>query len=229
MKRTFYILTFILFSFSRDRIVPEISAQLSRQSITQKSKNIPESGFTIDSCIKRTVKKRIGKKIDTWKDGTPLYSNVIIKKLYENDTLTFSKNEKNNLRNVFNSYYSLKGDTVSISGGFGLPRGEGFWLRIINGKAKLLHTLSSRGISPDYSNTEKGNAMPRIIVECSESKIILSETPDPKKKGNIFGYVEFKTADYYVCHLSEDGKEILPRTKQRKEMKIYFMSGFYEF
>lgn len=228
MKKIVSILTFIFVSFSLDSIVSLNYAQFTNQSQTIKDKINSDNGFTIDPRVKKKVKKRIGKKVDTWKDGTPLYSNLIIMELYKNDTLAFSKKEKDNFKNIFNSYYNWKGDTLFIGGSFGLPRAEGFLIRLIKGKATLYHTLFSRDIYPRYAYTEKGEVEWSIEVECEKNKIILSDIPERKNNKAIYGYVEFKTSNYYACNLSDDGKENMPRTKQSKEMRIYFVSGYYQ-
>jgi hypothetical protein len=58
---------------------------------------------------------------------------------------------------------------------------------------------------------------------------VLSEIPDPIKNQIVYGYVEFKSGDYYASSGSADGQEILPRKKQRANMKIYFKSGHLDF
>ena len=59
-------------------------------------------------------------------------------------------------------------------------------------------------------------------------KIILSDVPNKTKKQVIYGYVEFKSADYFSSSGSIDGKEILPRKRQRANMRIYFNSTYPE-
>lgn len=68
----------------------------------------------------------------------------------------------------------------------------------------------------------------RLEVPCTDTKIILSEVPDSTKKQIIYGYVEFKSGNYYVSSGSANGHEILPRQKLRNNMKIYFKSGYLD-
>jgi hypothetical protein len=78
---------------------------------------------------------------------------------------------------------------------------------------------------PSYAYKENDSLIYRLEVPCTETKIILSEIPDSTKKPIVYGYVEFKSNNYYMSSGSADGHEILPRKKQRANMKIYFKSG----
>ena len=81
---------------------------------------------------------------------------------------------------------------------------------------------------PSYAYNENDSLIFRLEVPCTDTKIILSEIPDSTKKQVIYGYVEFKSSDYFSSSGSADGQEILPRQKLRNNMKLYFKSGKLE-
>jgi hypothetical protein len=116
-----------------------------------------------------------------------------------------------------------KGDTLKIDGAFGLFAGFGFAVDIYKNKATVYH-LASSDETPAFAYHEKSKLISRLEVHCSQTKIILSELPDSLRNQTIYGYVEFKSDDYYVSSGMISGKETLPRKKQRINMKIYFKS-----
>lgn len=75
---------------------------------------------------------------------------------------------------------------------------------------------------------KKDSLISRLEVSCTETKIVLSEISDSTKKQTIYGYVEFKSGDYFASSGSADGQEILPRKKQRANMRIYFKSAYID-
>ena len=117
---------------------------------------------------------------------------------------------------------------MGIDGAFGLFGGTGFSIKIIKGKATLYHMLASDEF-PSYAYSEKDSLIFRLEIPCTDTKIVLSEIPDKTKKQVIYGYVEFKSGDYYASSGSVDGQEILPRKKQRANMRIYFKSAHIDF
>jgi hypothetical protein len=183
----------------------------------------------IDTNIKEEVEKNISpSEFGSGQDKLLIYNNRMIVDLYTNDKLEISVSEKDKKSTVFKSFYYWQNDTLGIDGAFGLFGGAGFSIKIVNGKAKLYHMLASDDF-PSYAYNEKDNLIFRLEVPCEETKIILSEIPDSTRNQIIYGYVEFKSDNYYISSGSADGKEILPRTKQSANMKIYFKSSKFEF
>ena len=182
-------------------------------------------GLTIDQSIKSEVEKHIenSKEFDAIKDKMQVYGNSILVESYQNDSLTFSSNDIKN-KQLFKSFYLWKGDTLTIDGAFGLFGGIGFGIDIYKKNATLYHMLSSDDF-PSYAYKENDSLIFRLEVPCTDTKIILSEIPDSTKKQIIYGYVEFKSGNYFASSGSADGHEILPRQKLRNNMKIYFKSG----
>ena len=182
-------------------------------------------GLTIDQSIKSEVEKHIenSKEFDAIKDKMQVYGNSILVESYQNDSLTFSSNDIKN-KQLFKSFYLWKGDTLTIDGAFGLFGGIVFGIDIYKKNATLYHMLSSDDF-PSYAYKENDSLIFRLEVPCTDTKIILSEIPDSTKKQIIYGYVEFKSGNYFASSGSADGHEILPRQKLRNNMKIYFKSG----
>jgi hypothetical protein len=182
-------------------------------------------GLTINKHIKSEVEKHIAnsKEFDAFKDKMQVYANSVFIQSYENDSLTFNSSDTAN-KQIFKSFYLWQGDTLKIDGAFGLFTGVGFEIVIYKNKAILYHMLSSDDF-PTYAYKENDSLKLRLEVPCTETKIILSEIPDSNRRQIIYGYVEFKSKNYYLSNGSVDGKEILPRKKQRDNMKIYFKSA----
>ena len=185
-------------------------------------------GLTIDSNIKIEVEKHIENSTDfeMYQDKMQVYLNSGFVEAFENDSLTFTTKEKEN-KVPFKSFYLWQGDTLIIDGAFGLFGGIGFDIKIRNNEAILNHMLSSDDF-PNYAYKEKDSLIFRLEVPCTETKIILSEVPDKTKKQIIYGYIEFKSENFYSSRGSAEGKEILPRQKLRNNMKLYFKSGYLD-
>ena len=114
---------------------------------------------------------------------------------------------------------------LRIDGAFGLFEGLGFDIQIKDDKAILYHLLSSDN-TPMYAYTKNDDFIFRLEVPCTDTKIVLSEIPDPEKQQIIYGYVEFKSADFYtMSNTFQEGKSS-QLDKVRNNMKIYFRSGF---
>ncbi|MBP8033876.1 MAG: hypothetical protein KAZ71_04710 [Bacteroidia bacterium] len=187
------------------------------------------TGVAIDATVSAVVEKHIEsvKELDEVKDKIQMYNNSISSESYQNDTLAFTTNEATK-KVIFKSFYYWFGDTLCIDGAYGMFGGTGFCIKIIKGKAQLYHLLASDDF-PTYAYNEKDSLIYRLEVPCTDTKIILSELPDSTQKQIVFGYVEFKSKDFYSSSGSTDGKEDLPRIKSRNNMKIYFKSGYMSF
>lgn len=187
------------------------------------------NGITIDPTISAEVEKHTekDKEFEKVKGGIQLYNNSILTESFENDTLSFSTTDATK-KIMFKSFYYWFGDTLKIDGAYGMFGGTGFCIKIIKGKAQLYHLLASDDF-PTYAYNEKDSLIYRLEVPCTDTKIILSELPDSTQKQIVFGYVEFKSKDFYSSSGCIDGKEDLPRVKSRNNMKIYFKSGYMSF
>jgi len=181
-------------------------------------------GLTIDPNIKTEVEKHIedSKKFDAFKSEMEIYMNSISVESFKDDSLTFRSTDTLK-KQVFKSFYLWKDDTLTIEGAFGVFGGIGFGIDIFKNNATLYHMLSSDEY-PSYAYNEKDSLISRLQVPCTDTKIILSEIPDSTKSQVIYGYVEFKSVNYFAGNGQQDGHETLPRQKLRNNMKIYFKS-----
>lgn len=197
-------------------------------SCGQSKQNNSTGGITIDPTIKAEVEKNITpSEFGAGQDKIQIYNNRMLLDFYEDDTLSLSLKKQDNKDIVFKSFYYWQGDTLGIDGAFGLFGGTGFSIKMIKDKATLYHMLASDDF-PSYAYKEKDSLIFRLEVPCTDTKMILSEIPDSTKKEVIYGYVEFKSGDYYASSYSADGQEILPRIKQRANMRIYFKSAYLD-
>lgn len=198
-------------------------------SCGQSTKDTSISGLTIDPNIKSEVEKYITpSEFGAGMDKILMYNNLMLLDFYENDSLIVSIKEQDNKSTIFKSFYYWQSDTLAIDGAFGLFGGTGFAIKIINGKATLFHMLASDEF-PSYAYKEKDSLIFRLEVPCTDTKIVLSEIPDSTQNQTIYGYVEFRSGDYYASRGSAEGQEILPRIKQRANMRIYFKSARLDF
>lgn len=183
-------------------------------------------GVTIDPSIKAEAEKYLVEDSEYAQMGDimQVYGNSAFLKLYDNDSLVF-QNEDPARKLPFKSFYFWDKDTLGINGAYGLFGGTGFYIKIENKKATLYHMLSSDD-SPSYAYKEKDDLIMRLEVPSTDTKIVLSELPNQTDKQIIYGYVEFKSGEYFATQGFADGKEILPRKRTRCDMRVYFKSGF---
>jgi hypothetical protein len=197
-------------------------------SCAQSGKDNSINGLIIDPNIKSEVDKNISpSEFGAGQEIFLIYENRMLLDFYEDDKLDVSFTEQDNRSTVFKSFYFWRGDTLGIDGAFGLFGGTGFTVKIVKGKASLYHMLASDDF-PSYAYNEKDSLTWRLEIPCTDTKIVLSEIPDSTKKQIVYGFVEFKSGDYYASSGSADGQEILPRKKQRANMRIYFKSAYIE-
>jgi len=205
-------------------------------TVTEKSDNVSEQsdtitirGLAISSSIKADAETHFAtageyENINTSNAGFQLFENSLEFEFYEGDSLIVST-QGTPRPMLFKSFYIWQGDTLTIDGAIGLFGGGGFSIKIINGKATVYHMLSSDDF-PAYAYGEKTKLIYRLEVPCHNTKAIISEIPTKGSGKIIYGYVEFKSDDYYTSQgTSEDGEEYKARKKSRSNMKMYFKSG----
>ena len=195
-------------------------------SCSNKNRTTEIEGLIIDPKIKIEVEKYILENTEyaDFGDLMQVYANSAMMKGYENDSLIFH-NEDSSKKMPFKSFYLWNKDTLGINGAYGLFGGFGFYIELVEKKATLFHLLSSDDF-PSYAYKENDSLIERLEVTCTETKIIVSEIPNRDKKQIIYGYVEFKSNEYFASQGSVNNEEILPRKRFRTDMKIYFKSGF---
>ena len=156
-----------------------------------------------------------------------VYNNSIYVESFENDNLLLSSTDFSR-KAPFKSFYYWNNDTLAIAGAFGLFGGTGFYIKIVDNKATLFHLLSADG-SPSYAYNATDDFIFKLEVPCTDTKIVLSEMPDSTKKQLIYGYVEFKSADFYSGSNESLEGEKSKRKKMRNNMKIYTIFLFITF
>ena len=194
----------------------------------QLNKDRSSTTLIIDPSIKEEVEKHISpSEFAGRQDKLLIYNNQMLVDFYEDNELSISIQDKDDKSTVFKSFYYWYQDTLRIDGAYGLFGGIGFSMKIMDGNASLYHMIAADEF-PSHSYTESDSLMFRLEVPCSDSKIILSELPDSTQEKIVYGYVEFKSDDYFASRGSENDQEILPRKKQRVDMRIYFKSALLD-
>lgn len=179
-------------------------------------------GLTIEPNMKDMVEKYVTpSEFGIGQGKILIYNNRMLLDIYEDDKLRNTYKQQDNKSSVFKSFYYWKGDTLGIDGAFGLFGGTGFSIQLVNNRATLYHMVASDEY-PSYAYKQKDSLIPRLQVPCVDTRIALSEIPDSTKSQVVYGYVEFKSVDYFVSSGHADGQEILPRRKRRVNMRIYF-------
>ena len=195
---------------------------------SQTNSQLEIKGLTIDPTIKEQVEIHIkdSKDYSEMNSIMQIYENSLLGEFYKNDTLSFS-NKDISKKQIFKSFYYWIDGKLGIYGAFGIFGGTGFHISFLNNHAEVFHMLSSDDF-PTYAYKEKDTLIDRLDVPCSETKIILSEIPDQRKKQIIYGYVEFKSNDYYSVSGAFVVGEVPPKNKFRNNMRIYFKCGYLE-
>ncbi len=193
----------------------------------KQTKSSAIDGLVIDPAIRDEAEKHFrsaGKyeEINSSNVGFQVFKNNLEFEFYENDSLVLSTQGKPEELH-FKSFYVWQGDTLTIDGAIGLFGGGGFAIKVINNKATVYHMLSSDDF-PAYAYGEKTELIDRLEVPCHDTRAIISEMPTKGSGKIIYGYVEFKSEDYYSSQWDIDGKEGT-RKKSRSNMKMYFRSG----
>lgn len=201
---------------------------LTIYSVGQTKDSDKIDGLTIDPSIKKKAEENIKdlKEFEKLNNGIQIFESRATLEFYENDSLIYSTNDTP--KNIISkSFYLWRGDTLFIDGGIGLFGGGGFSIQLVKNKATVYHMLSSDEF-PTYSYGEKTDLIYRLEVPCHDIKVILSGLPKKGEKQIIYGYVEFKSDNYFAGQGTLDGKEVEPRKKSRSNMKMYFRSGLFD-
>lgn len=107
---------------------------------------------------------------------------------------------------------------MCIDGAYGMFDGFGFSIKIKDQKATVYALVI--GEVANYALTENGERKQRLEVPCATSELTLSEYPEIKEDGLLYGYIAFESQDFY------SGLEGNKPTKNRLKMKVYFKSNY---
>lgn len=193
-------------------------------SCMQTNRNVEQvDSMTIDPKIKTQAEKNIEDfaEFDAFRGFMEVYNTSFLIDSYENDSSVMFNNDPRK-KNLFKSFYHWINDTLTIEGSFGLFGGGGFSLKIKDDEATLYHLISSEDF-PSYAYTAKSPLEDRLEVPCTNTRIVLSEIPDSVNVQLVYGYVEFKSTEFYSLDTENDR-----RIKKRNNMKIYFRSSFLD-
>jgi len=183
----------------------------------------------VDPNIKNEVEKYIVDKPEyaPLAKDMEIYNNSLHVESFENDELRISSTDFSK-KIPFKSFYFWNEETLKITGAFGLFGGTGFYIAIEGDKATLFHLLAADN-SASLAYKEDDEFIFKLEVPCTDTKLVLSEIPDPEKKQVIYGYVEFKSNEFYSKSNASVEGEKSKRKKMRNNMKIYFRSSFFKF
>lgn len=179
--------------------------------------------FDYNIIIDKNIQDTTEQKIALIKDNIlPDYKAHIEIEFYENGNL---KGEINSI-DTGNSrvYFYKENDTVKINGNYGLFEFTGI---LKEKRAHIITPISSLDI-PRFSLDEKSELKMEINVPCEIINFTTSEYPNPESNNILFGYLEFKTNDFYKADKILNKIESTKRKKISMKMKIYFKSKFIE-
>lgn len=182
------------------------------------------TGIEIDPAIQQEAEKKFTaiKGSDQSNVKHLFYENPVAFEFFEDDSLVLSS-EGQFIEQQFKSFYLWKNDTLLIDGSIGWFGGGGFAIEVVNNKATVYHMLSADDF-PVYAYGENTDLLYRLQVPCTDVKAVISELPEKGKNRLIYGYVEFKSGDYYLeANINED--KAPRRKKSRSNMKMYFKSA----
>ena len=170
----------------------------------------------IDSSIKQ---KAI--KIISYKKGLNIQRNWFNSNLYA-EHFTNDKIDEIQIDTIeapFLGKYYWKHDTLSLSVSYGDLGAFGFDIDIAKDTTGILYFEECSHIHPKFKYKLTDTLSVCAKVPCTYSKLLISKFPYKTEDDVIFGYVNFKTDNFYY----EDNEGAL---KIRKVMKFYFRASF---
>ncbi len=200
MKYTFFIIIIIFFS---------------KYKSTSIFDSIKEDSFIIDSSISLTAKT----KIRETEFGSKKYSFMapFESRYFTNDTLVFSGSRE---EQIYARYY-FENDTLHIAGGPTGMSGGGFHA-VITGKEKHFYHFNCGHTKRRLKKSITDSTEVCVDVECNSYNFIISDIPDSTKDNFIYGFVEFKSNEYFY-----EEKHMVSRLRQ--EMRFYFRAYNFHF
>lgn len=172
--------------------------------------------FRIDTAIKSTAQQNIWNA----EHGNPkyLFLSKLSAEFYTDDIL--EKIEFDTFNAQMWGRYSWHNDTLTITGNFGDLTSTGFIANVYHDTAYFYHSQCAH-TKKRYKNNLSDTLVQCAKVPCSYSQLIISNIPDRTKDEEIFGYVNFRSKDFY----SQNGNDI---KKLRANMAFYFRAYNYD-
>lgn len=173
-----------------------------------KSKTDQQSQFAIDSSIRSQVLRNI-----SFRAKSDAFSTKLNAEYYNNDTLSWK--DMDSLLEDFWGRYWWHHDTLSLTANIGELSTSGFIVDIYKGEAdEVRHNVFAH-----ENNVYKIRVTdsPTICVEapCSYSELVISGLPGSTSDESIFGFVKFRSKDYYLV----ENHNLI---KNRTNMSFYF-------
>ncbi len=133
-------------------------------------------------------------------------------RMYENDSLIIDTYNERQIE-FFTMSEQIK-DTIRITGFAGMFAGFGFYLDLFKDKYEL--TCLAKSDVPIYKYKENDTKLIHgLSVYCYETKLELTKNPDYKNLGEISGYLELKSDDFWE---ESNGKT----KKYKMELRAFF-------
>ena len=188
--------------------------------------NSSKEAIIVNSEIANKVNQHI---IDTLNDQSRcsyLFLNKHHPTYYINDTLYNYPNDTIRYEN-YEVKWIPKKDTILIYGNNLRPDGTiGFKVEIINKKINVYGFVRTHILLNNLSNEPKGNMYNSIYIPTSNQKLVLSKIPNDDKD-IIYGYLEFKTKEFYTFENGEYGEIENPKVENKihYDMKVFFKAS----
>ncbi|MFD0837566.1 hypothetical protein ACFQ0I_17445 [Mariniflexile aquimaris] len=178
-----------------------------------------EYNIRVDQNIEKVAKQRV----EIYKKNIlPDYKAHFEIDYYENGKL------KGNINSLdtgnAQTFFYQENDTIKIYGNYGYYEFYGIF------KERMVQVFAPifSFDFPDCSLNETDDLKMEIDVPCKIMNFTISEYPNPESNNFLFGYLEFKTIDFYNADRVLNEKETKRRKKVSMKMKIYFKSKFIE-
>jgi hypothetical protein len=188
MNRSIYIVFIVLFIFA---------------SCKSKEKISGTHIFKIDSTIKPLAEQKI------WKDRFEIEH-------YKDDSLVITDIDTS-YTDIYANYF-WKHDTLNLAGYIGDMTATGFYAYIYKDTTVDFFHNQCAHIHKFYKVKLSDTLATCVHVPCTYSELIISKLPDSTKDEDIYGYVNFKSIDYYYQNQHEP-------SKRKTNMKFYFKAS----
>ena len=180
-------------------------------------KTSEEHIFRIDSTIKIVAQKEIWNS--EYKKPKYGFATKLTAEFFENDTLTDLYQDS--IDNTFSASYSWHNDTLKLTGNIGDLTQTGFAADIYKDSTAVIYHNQCSHSHKQYKLKLSDTLVQCIKVPCTYSELYLSNFPDKTKDEEIYGYITFKSENFYY----QNGQE---NSKLRANMKFYFRAFNYD-
>lgn len=183
--------------------------------------------LVIDKKIEAQSKKYFGPPASSILAQDSFYENTVYFRTFVEDSLTLDF-MTNPYIFSFSCHHFYKNDTLFIEGTMGTFVLEGFYAKIFKDSILEMKHLRFWGKPSYYLTASQAQPQSLIKVDVNSGKLILNTIPPNNSKKTIFGYIEFKSKDFYV-EVSDKQKTKIPlKATWRQDGRIYFKSRYFQ-